>query len=245
MNSTIPILEILGTLREIAEGTRQGRVKWVAGNDRVSATFSRARLNLEPSKPSREEWDVSLISTGGETIWSANVSKDDALTAPVRELYELGMNAALKSVLSDIARDLKSSESSASDESITPTSELPHPLARPSQDQAIVFFETIAGRWLLEFPRGQEEIEIDSSGNLFLVRTMRGPDIARDARPRYRLELLSAEPDFSNVEIAKVELTGRVRQIEVLWLARDGNQVIKMKGHAKHDGHSIEYFRKP
>ena len=96
------------------------------------------------------------------------------------------------------------------------------PPARPSADQAFRFFERIKGRWRLEFfrrsgeLRGQEDVEIDSTGNLFVIKQLRGRDVARDARPKFRLELLEADEDLRHVEVAKVEATGQLRQIEVL-----------------------------
>jgi hypothetical protein len=237
----LPFADIQPTLAQILEGTRHGRVRWTAENDRVIAEFPAAKLNLEPSDATRTGFRISLVSPSEATIWAATTDPSDPLTHTLQEMYQLAMRAAVSAVLKRIQEDLCATDEDSAD---TMTSTTPPP-ARPSSDAAFRFFEFIKGRWQLEFfrrsgdVRGQEEVEIDSTGNLFRVPSDKGRALSRDVRPSFRLELLESDDDLTRVEIAKVDPTGRIRQIEVLNVSS-----AQMEGFAKHDGHRVLYSRK-
>lgn len=121
----------------------------------------------------------------------------------------------------------------------------PPPPPRPTELQALAFFEKLAGKWELKFEKrlgsfGTEVLEIDENGNYFTItHQLGGKDIARTIRPTYRLVLVSCDPGLEHVEVSKEELNGKVRQIEVLAVFPNS-----MEGYAKHDEHKLVYTRR-
>ncbi len=105
---------------------------------------------------------------------------------------------------------------------------------RPTDEQARQLFKKIAGEWLLEFSRGTETVRIDADGNYFIYPAGGGKPLLK-----FRFALNACDTQLEQVEVAKQELNGRVRQIEVLAIKSDS-----MQGYAKHDEHKLSYRRR-
>jgi hypothetical protein len=233
MNSVLSAPDVFGTLHQLLAKTRLNRIKWSAEPNRVRAELASASISLQRDPNSEDSFTLSLLSSDGETVWSTTINRGDHnVVSLLRELYEIGTTSAVAAVFQQINQDLASEEPSSGVTTTTP------PPARPTNEKALRLFEMVKGRWHLDYGRGQEEIEIDEAGNLYIVKASRGKDVAREIKPRYRLELLECDENLRHIELAKVDLTGRVRQIEVLDISPE-----KMKGVAKHDGHQLVYQR--
>lgn len=109
----------------------------------------------------------------------------------------------------------------------------------PSKEQVEIFFNRIKGNWDLDYERGKESLEIRADGKYFYVTDFRPRPVTQTIKPAFNLILLSCNDALSRVEIAKEELSGRVKQIEVLTVSDK-----EMVGYAKHDGHKLHYVRK-
>ena len=104
----LALADIHPTLTQILEGTREGRVKWSAANNRAVADFASAKLNLEPADGTRgPAFRLSLdISISGAVIWATPTEPSDEVNATLQELHQLGIRNAVNAVLKDIERDL-------------------------------------------------------------------------------------------------------------------------------------------
>lgn len=202
----------------------------------------RSQTSLEPEilfeidTPEGKEVEVVQIKAG-----EAEYDLLNALIASAEE-YASQWNQRLATV----AKLIEKGTGPVGGWPVTTTTTPPPPVpSRPADQKVIAFFEKIAGEWDLTYERrsgadGGETLRIDKTGNYFVIprQATRLPNTMWPIHPKYRLTLLSCDSALQHVEVAKQELNGKTKQIEVLTISAN-----VMEGFAKHDEHRLTYKR--
>jgi hypothetical protein len=142
----------------------------------------------------------------------------------VETLYELASREAARSIYAEIIDSIKFSVAADADvvQKVPPVKDV-------SSEQATRVLKKMAGRWQLDFSRGKETVRIEEDGSVFSDAK---------ANPKFHLVVLAVNDATGAVEVAKDTADGRRVQIEHLTITPDS-----MTGHAKHDGHRLNYKR--
>lgn len=186
---------------------------------------------------------MEIASGSGQAIGAINVRQNEREYSLFSELLRSADNFAnqwnsqIEKATESIEQStgkIGMSESSSMTLATTATPPPPPPPILPNDEDAAKFFSKISGNWFLDYSRGTENLTIDSSGNYF-VHSKNTPV---GGKLHFRLLLISSDLPQKHVELAKQELSGKIRQIEVLDVSHDA-----LEGYAKHDGHRVRYRR--
>ena len=223
--------------------TKSNELRWaLTQNGKYSIDLPECTLTLSASDPGAAMPDIlfEVDTPDGDVVGVIQVKTGDSEYEEVRQLLisaQAGVGDRLGQILKRAAISIK--ETAVSTTAMTRTTPPPMP-PPPSAEQSRTLFQKIAGEWLLSFSRrGVELLRIDAEGNYYTYPTSRRNEFRLEPTLKYRFTLEHCDPRLEQVELAKRELDGRIRQIEVLALASDS-----MRGYAKHDAHELVYTRR-
>ncbi len=227
---------IFRILQLLLPKTQGNQAAWINDGDTLTIHLPTVRVSLgaNTAEDNKVEYFAVVALPNGKEVAKATVVQGNSLYSGFQMIYAAAQDASWKTLARDIEKLV--SEQDIIGTTTTAPPELP---AQSTSEQAQLFFEKIAGEWRLDYSHGEEVVNIDTNGNYFMLTLKDGKVISTTARPHFRLEVLSCNDALTSVEIAKVLLNGRTRQIEVLEVAAD-----KMTGYAKHDGHKLIYTRR-
>lgn len=226
---------IVNIVKTLLPKTRRGQAAWQTDGEVLTLRLPVALVSLKPiPKEPGTDYEMWLSQPDGRQLGLVAFTPQDQNYPAVRELYTSATKASWELIEREIQRmALEEEIIGLSVSTPSPSPSLP---IGPTVQQAEDFFNRIQGEWHLEFSRGQEDCRIDTDGKYFRLRTRQATTAEK---PAFHLELLASTSNFERVEIAKVELNGRTRQIEVLDVTQN-----EMIGYAKHDRHSLKYTRR-
>jgi hypothetical protein len=218
--------------------TQAGQAVWHTDRDGLSLRLPSATIFIKATtEAGQPEYTIWVATADGHEVGRIVVPPRDAHYDFFREFHRAATEAGWDVLSREIEKSLlQEGTVGTTSAATTLPPELP---SGPTSEQAEEFFTRVAGEWHVDFSRGEEDVRIDQNGNVFLLGTMHGKSISPSVRPVFRLEVLACNPTLDQVEIAKVKLNGRTKQIEVLHVTKD-----EMTGYAKHDGHKLKYTRR-
>lgn len=226
---------VRNVVRALSKRASENSVEWTQLDDnKYGVDLHDFTIGLSPLEPNRPEAGIlfEVNAPSGMHVSTIAVRSNDAKFAEIQQLFNYASNYMQdwNRRLLNAAKLIEGSTATIGGTSLGVSLSPPPPPPRPTDEQAEAFFEKVAGMWELEFEKrdgsvGIESLEIDKAGNFL-----------SNGRPRYRFALVSCDEQLEEVEVAKEELNGRVRQVEVLTIA-----TMAMTGYAKHDEHSLRY----
>ena len=232
-NSIPQIDNILSLLKH---KTAIGQAVWLNDGEMLTIRLPNVQISLGAvtAQNGETEYCARVALPNGKPVATVNVAPEHPYYSSFQDMYTLAERASWTTLAREIEKSV--SEEGMIGTSTTAPPQLP---AQPTPDQARSVFERVNGEWHLDYSHGEELVNIDTNGNYFVVALQDGKTVSTTTCPTFRLEVLSCNANFTAVEIAKVLLNGRTRQIEVLNVTTD-----KMTGYAKHDGHRLVYTRR-
>lgn len=228
----------------LATKTKANEVQWsVTNKSKYTIDLPECKLSLIPSDPQASAPDilVEIDTPEGAVVAVLEVKAGHAKYDEMQRLLEsarLNITERLGDMLKRALDSIKETTTVTASASTTTTTPPPMP-PRPSDTQVRAFFDKIAGDWFLDFSRGVEYLRIDSNGDYFTFSWGDTGQQRGEPKRKYRLTLEHCDSTIEHVELAKRELDGRVRQLEVLTISQDS-----MNGYAKHDAHRLCYHRR-
>lgn len=228
--------EAVGNLvRALSKRASTNSVEWTQlAENKFGVDLHDFTVGLSPLEPNRPEAGIlfEVEAPSGSRVSTIPVRDDDPKFADVRQLFD-SANSYMQDWnrrLLNAAKIIEGTTGTIGGSVVSVSLSPPPPPPRPTDAQARAFFEKITGKWELEFEKrdgsvGLEWLEIDRAGNYLT-----------NGQPRFRFALVSCDEQLEEVDVAKEELNGRVRQVEVLTISS-----MAMVGYAKHDERSLRY----
>lgn len=228
--------EAIGNLvRAISKRASANSVEWTQlDENKYRVDLHDFTVGLSPIEPRHPEAGIlfEVNAPSGTQVSTITVRSDDPKFADVRQLFDYANNYMQdwNRRLLNAAKIIEGTTGTIGGTVVGVSLSPPPPPPRPTDEQARAFFDKIKGKWELEFEKrdgsiGLESLEIDKAGNYLT-----------NGQPRFRFALVSCDEQLEEVDVAKEELNGRVRQVEVLTISP-----VAMVGYAKHDEHSLRY----
>lgn len=221
---------ILALVKEIGDSNEQSRFRWVVVGQN-SYKMALPGLVLTVTKDPASDAVSVIAKSGGSLLGSFDLKGSDSNYKQASTLYDKAEESAKERLLSLIRQKNEPRPILGMGFPIKAASNTE--LKRPSDEQAISVYNKIGGTWELNYSRGIERVHIDKNGNYFII----GGDTSE--KLKFHLGVSSCDDLLENVEIAKIELNGKTRQIEALKILLG-----QMTGYAKHDQHGLRYIRK-
>jgi hypothetical protein len=219
-------VQMLEIASQLYQPSSDGRLAWRrVESGGVSATLpNHATVEIHPAAVGsrvirlKDEFGTVL----GSLTWQSGTG---AVVGAFQldELFSIASQKAAESLYGEIMGAIKATQSS----SVVITSALP---PRIGEVQSGEVLKKMAGRWLLDYSRGTETVDISEDGTYHVVGMK---------EPKYKLKVLAWNGGTNAAEVAK-DYTDGDRRLQIEFLTISDQTMI---GHAKHDMHRLTYRR--